>query len=1089
MTEHRWLESGTKERKQKAEGRRHKSIRPKAQGISYLLPVASCLLLALFPQNALGVENIVLNIVPLGGNTVNGQQLVTVEVFITATTSDQVLRGTQVDLPCSLPGGSAGTITTGNADADPASTVSVNVNDGSSDGTPFLFPGGLAPTNQIFCRAAATIPIGGDPVTLMAGQTRYLATFRYRVSDCAGGNFNMYFECGLAMGMGTPCNPPPYTISDQTRVLEPDGPDPDTLDDPVPFKLDFETLAVPTAQCCDGQMCLGDLNSFCCVTVNGGELHPGDSCATDQCPCANSTECDDGLFCNGTETCVGMVCQPGSNPCTNPLKPLCDEANDECVNCFNDMECDDGVFCNGAELCVDGQCTDAANRPAGTPCGDPTNNDCTDPDTCNGFGSCVANNAPSGSPCEDGLFCTIGSTCLGGACMGGAPRDCNDNLSCTTDSCNEGTDMCDHTLNAGFCLIDGVCYADQASNPANDCEACLTNKSTTDWSPKADGTLCADEGNDCTADECMSGVCNHPPLPAGTPCNDGDPCTGTGQPGIGIDTCDGTGTCSGMLDPECNDDCATAVVAMEGKTPGNNENAGPDDAEASCQPNSNHDIWYKYTATCTGPVQVKTAGSSLQPSNDTVLSVYDACGGMELACDDDGGVGLLSALTFDATEGVMYFIRVAGYANNVGDISLTIRTVNDCVIDGICYAEGDFNPANECEQCLPDISSSDWSPALKGTACGDPTDTECNSPDSCDGAGNCEANLKPDGSACTDDGNDCTTDVCQAGDCAHPNRPFGSPCGSPADTDCDNPDTCNGAGTCLSNFEAPATPCGDPTDADCNNPDSCDGAGACLANLEPDGTECTDDGNQCKDDVCAAGVCEHPNEPVGFPCGSPNDTQCDNPDTCNGFGICQDNHEPDGFPCGDGESCTTGDACADGVCVGTPAPAMPLVTAISSRALEVTVQPPGSLVPVALRVTSPDYPCLLQWVGADGVLTNMPVYQIPSAWGTGGTIQVTGEYIVPSTTYHVQEECGTFLSEPGVATTFIWGDVNKDGNVDVGDINAVLAGFMGDFSLATMENQDIYPCEGPDGNIDIGDILHVLDAFAGEPYKCSVPCE
>ena len=38
--------------------------------------------------------------------------------------------------------------------------------------------------------------------------------------------------------------------------------------------------------------------------------------------------CDDGVFCNGTETFVGGVCDPGSDPCA-PL--ICDEANDLCL--------------------------------------------------------------------------------------------------------------------------------------------------------------------------------------------------------------------------------------------------------------------------------------------------------------------------------------------------------------------------------------------------------------------------------------------------------------------------------------------------------------------------------------------------------------------------------------------------------------------------------------------------------------------------------------------------------------------------------------------------------------------------------------
>lgn len=52
-----------------------------------------------------------------------------------------------------------------------------------------------------------------------------------------------------------------------------------------------------------------------------------------------------------------------------------------------------------------------------------------------------------------------------------------------------------------------------------------------------------------------------------------------------------------------------------------------------------------------------------------------------------------------------------------------------------------------------------------GTACGDASDGPCDNPDTCDGAGNCEANNEPDGFLC-DDGDDCSTvDACIAGVC------------------------------------------------------------------------------------------------------------------------------------------------------------------------------------------------------------------------------------------------------------------------------------------------------------------------------------
>jgi hypothetical protein len=43
--------------------------------------------------------------------------------------------------------------------------------------------------------------------------------------------------------------------------------------------------------------------------------------------CSNDSECDDGLFCNGLETCQTGLCQPGSDPCPGQQ---CDGTNDEC---------------------------------------------------------------------------------------------------------------------------------------------------------------------------------------------------------------------------------------------------------------------------------------------------------------------------------------------------------------------------------------------------------------------------------------------------------------------------------------------------------------------------------------------------------------------------------------------------------------------------------------------------------------------------------------------------------------------------------------------------------------------------------------
>ncbi|MBU0716718.1 MAG: pre-peptidase C-terminal domain-containing protein, partial [Planctomycetes bacterium] len=54
-------------------------------------------------------------------------------------------------------------------------------------------------------------------------------------------------------------------------------------------------------------------------------------------PCTVSLDCDDGLFCNGTETCVDEDCQPGIYPCAPDQQ--CQESTDTCAATNALMSC------------------------------------------------------------------------------------------------------------------------------------------------------------------------------------------------------------------------------------------------------------------------------------------------------------------------------------------------------------------------------------------------------------------------------------------------------------------------------------------------------------------------------------------------------------------------------------------------------------------------------------------------------------------------------------------------------------------------------------------------------------------------------
>jgi hypothetical protein len=89
--------------------------------------------------------------------------------------------------------------------------------------------------------------------------------------------------------------------------------------------------------------------------------------------------------------------------------------------------------------------------------------------------------------------------------------------------------------------------------------------------------------------------------------------------------------------------------------------------KSSCGYNDKYAVWYSYTPQSDETVTISLCGSSF----DTTLAVFDSCGGIELACNDDY-CALQSELTIDLTAGQTYLIRVAGYNGQMGDYTLTI---------------------------------------------------------------------------------------------------------------------------------------------------------------------------------------------------------------------------------------------------------------------------------------------------------------------------------------------------------------------------------------------------------------------------------
>ncbi len=103
-----------------------------------------------------------------------------------------------------------------------------------------------------------------------------------------------------------------------------------------------------------------------------------DSCVEESDRCEyvpNDAFCDDGLFCNGIERCDSIDGCVAGQPvdCDDGVActlDFCYEAVRQCLALPSDEQCDDGVFCNGVESCdPDWGCLSSGDPcPAGTRC-------------------------------------------------------------------------------------------------------------------------------------------------------------------------------------------------------------------------------------------------------------------------------------------------------------------------------------------------------------------------------------------------------------------------------------------------------------------------------------------------------------------------------------------------------------------------------------------------------------------------------------------------------------------------------------------------------------------------------------------------
>ncbi|MCW5519641.1 T9SS type A sorting domain-containing protein [Aureitalea sp. L0-47] len=127
------------------------------------------------------------------------------------------------------------------------------------------------------------------------------------------------------------------------------------------------------------------------------------------------------------------------------------------------------------------------------------------------------------------------------------------------------------------------------------------------------------------------------------------------------------------LDGQCeaipdNDDCAGAFAIACGETMSGDTSNGNTDTNGDGSP----DEWHAFTSTVAG--EFVTVSTCNQAAYDTILTVYDSCGGTVVASNDDGPgcSGFTSELTFQADGSSTYYIAVDGFGGGSGTYDLTI---------------------------------------------------------------------------------------------------------------------------------------------------------------------------------------------------------------------------------------------------------------------------------------------------------------------------------------------------------------------------------------------------------------------------------
>ncbi|MCX6817887.1 MAG: hypothetical protein NTU57_03440, partial [Candidatus Aenigmarchaeota archaeon] len=284
---------------------------------------------------------------------------------------------------------------------------------------------------------------------------------------------------------------------------------------------------------------------------------------------ADGTICNDGLWCTDSDVCTTGICGGTTKNCSDVISctiDSCDEVNDVCKHITNNTKCNDGLYCNGQETC---------NVELG--CVGGTTVDCSGKNlaeiaTCDNVPDSIHFTwdyaAAFFSICNEATdSCTTGTQTLTHTCnVDKCQAECDSKHGCATSTCSQTyNDYCSGTKLVEYDSDKVKDSTTVTGSAQNTCiyESCLCTKNTATCNPPATNTYC------------VKGVC-------GAGCSVNTDCTCGQKDGcVGIDyydypsysTCKSDCTCQectptiSKCDSRCTGSCVVQVTTGHDMNP------------------------------------------------------------------------------------------------------------------------------------------------------------------------------------------------------------------------------------------------------------------------------------------------------------------------------------------------------------------------------------------------------------------------------------------------------------------------------------------------------------------------------------------